>query len=39
MRSLGSPFVLLSLSLYCAPALGADRVAPGSYFDVDSGRF
>jgi proline iminopeptidase len=33
MRSLGSPFVLLSLLLSCAPALGADRVAPGSYFD------
>jgi proline iminopeptidase len=33
MRSLGSPFVLLSLLLACAPALGADRVAPGSWFD------
>ena len=33
MRSLGGPFVLLSLLLYCAPALGADRVAPGSYFE------
>jgi proline iminopeptidase len=33
MRSLGSPFVLLTLLLSCAPAPGADRVAPGSYYD------
>jgi proline iminopeptidase len=33
MRSPGSPFVLLSLLLACAPALGADRVAPSAYFD------
>ena len=33
MRSLRGPFVLLSLLLSCAPALGAGGVAPGSYFD------
>ncbi len=37
MRWSGSPFLLLWLLLSCAPAIGADSVAPGSYFD-SSGR-
>jgi proline iminopeptidase len=37
MRWFGSPFVLVWLMLSCAPAIGAERVAPSSYFD-SSGR-
>jgi proline iminopeptidase len=37
MRWFGSPFVLVWLMLSCAPASGAERVAPSSYFD-SSGR-
>lgn len=37
MRWFRSPSVLVSLLLSCAPAIGADSVAPGSYFD-SSGR-
>ena len=37
MRSFGSPLVLVWLWLFCTPALGADPIAPGSYFD-SSGR-
>jgi proline iminopeptidase len=37
MRWFGSPSVLLFVWLGCAPAIGADPVAPGAYFD-SSGR-
>src|ERR1700745_3989281 len=37
MRSFGSLVVLVGWLLTCAPALGADSIAPSSYFD-SSGR-
>ena len=37
MRSTGRPWVLAWLWLACAPAIAADSVTPGSYFD-SSGR-